>query len=99
MWDAAEVDEYGKRANDDFNDMTYNSVYRIRNRELCLIATRDINIGEEIYAPYGREYWQYFHHELSKEARKKCFKYSICTQLNRFKIFFFSCFIARKPCQ
>jgi uncharacterized protein len=33
------------------------------DEQICLIALRDIKIGEEIFCSYGKAYWRNFHRQ------------------------------------
>lgn len=49
---------YGRYANDPIDESLVNAKILWRNNRLVLIATGDIEIGEEILVSYQKEYWQ-----------------------------------------
>lgn len=61
--DSINTDCFAKYANDAsaFAPKLFNNNAKIgltENQEVCLIATRKINTGEEIFCSYGKRYWE-----------------------------------------
>jgi hypothetical protein len=50
-----------------------NSHYETEGEKCFIVATKNINAGEEIYVDYTRDYWKVMKHNLvwEKEQRKK----------------------------
>ena len=63
IMDAMKVNGFAKYANDakGYSNSTYRNNAKIaydENDQICLIATRKINAGEEIFCSYGKKYWE-----------------------------------------
>ena len=67
---------YGRFAQDPIDDHLVNAKILWRDKKLRLIASCDIDPGDEIYVEYGLSYWRHKLHFLHKELRarieKKC---------------------------
>jgi SET domain-containing protein len=65
IMDSNKVKCFAKYANDaeGFSTMKFKNNSKItldENEEVCLVALRNIKVGEEIFCSYGKEYWKKF---------------------------------------
>ena len=63
IMDAMKVNGFAKYANDakGYSNSNYRNNAKIaydENDQICLIATKKINAGEEIFCSYGKKYWE-----------------------------------------
>ncbi|MCX8080045.1 MAG: SET domain-containing protein [Bacteroidia bacterium] len=75
--DAYNTPQYKARYANDANGLVRvkglknNAQYEIHNDKCYIVATRDIQAGEEIFVDYTREYWDAIRYNLKKGLYKK----------------------------
>ena len=67
----SEVSCYGRYSNDPIDDHLVNAKILWRGDRLCLIPTKDICAGDEIFINYGADYWEFRLRLLDEQLRER----------------------------
>jgi hypothetical protein len=67
---ANKVSCYRRYANDSIDESLVNAKILWRHDRLCVVPTQDIQNGDEIYAYYGKDYWEFKLHRLDEQLKE-----------------------------